>query len=176
MKTIIKSLFILLVAATLATLASCVKDPLYPIDPDDNVLVHNSASYEMDCRFSPPFHDQYNIDAVSVLTFIGSPLMSFHFHNIPYEMLGQTIDLTEKSEYTLAFNISYHVNWFSSPEGVCGTIGEDYENSTSYPDESPFRSGTMTLTEDETGITFVLRGVLKNGDTFRMKLFAPVEE
>lgn len=176
MKTIAKSLFTLLFVASMATLTSCSKDPLYLIDPEDNVLVHNLTSYEMECRFSPPFHDNFDIDAVSKLTFIGSPLMSFHFHNIPYDMLGKTIYLTEKSEFTLNFNISYHVEWFSSPEGVCGTIGDDdYEHSTSYPDESPFKSGTMCLTEDETGITFVLRGILKNGDTFRMKLFAPVE-
>ncbi len=175
MKAIAKSLLMLLIVTSMATLTSCTKDPLYPTEPENNVLVHNGTSYEMDSRFSPPFQDNFDIDAVSKETFFG-PLISFHFHNIPYEMLGKTIDLTEKSELTLNFNISYHVEWFSSPEGVCGTIGDDYEHSTSYPDSSPFKSGTMCLTEDETGITFVLHGILKSGDTFQMKLFAPVEE
>lgn len=169
-----KIAFMLLVVAFATTLASCEKDPISPVDPDNNVLLYNTGHYNMDCRFSPPFHDNFDIDAVSEESFFG-PLISFHFNNIPYEMLGKTIDLTKKSEFTLSFKVSYHVEWFASPEGVYGTIGEDYEHSTEYPDESPFKSGTMTLTEDATGITFVLDGKLKNGDSIRMKLFAPVE-
>jgi hypothetical protein len=33
----------------------------------------------------------------------------------------------------------------------------------------------MEFVEKEGGITFILRGVLKNGDTIRMELFVPLE-
>ena len=97
----------------------------------------------------------------------------FGFTVSPYEVLGKTIDLTEKSDIPLHFDFGSRVEWFASPDKVYGKIGGN--TNADYPDESPFERGTMKLTEDETGITFVLRGVLKNGDTFRMKLFAPVE-
>jgi hypothetical protein len=176
MKTIGKSMMMVLIVAVIATFTSCTKDPFYLVNPDDNVLVHNNGHYDMECRFAPPFHDNFDIVAYSTSTFLGSPVMGFRFYNIPYEMLDKEIDLAKSSDLTLAFDFCNNVHWFTSPEKVCGYTGASYEDDyTEYRDESPFKSGTMTLTEDEKGITFILRGVLKNGESFRMKLFAPAE-
>lgn len=175
MKTTLKTCFLLLV---LATLGSCVKDPEYlrHIRVDENELLFNNSRFAMDVRFAPPFYDNYSIKAVSKSEFFG-PLVSFKFMNIPYEMLGKTIDLTEKSDLSLSFELTRKVEWTSSPEGVSGVIYDLVnDKKIEYSDESPFESGKMLLTEDETGITFVLWGVLKNGNPVRMKLFAPAEQ
>ena len=175
MKTTKLTIWMAFVVAIMATFTSCNKDPLYLFDPEENVLVDNGYPYEMDCRFSAPFHDNFDIVAYSKLTFLGSPLQGFRFYHIPYEMLDREIDLTKTSDLTLSFDFCDDVHWFTSPEKVCGYIGASYDN-VQYLDESPFKSGTMKLTEDEKGITFTLHGVLKNGNTLRMKLFAPVKE
>lgn len=171
MKTTLKILLLLLVSATFC---SCTKDAEYiqRLDPGDNGLVFNNSHSAMIVKFAPPFEDGYTVRAVSEKEFFG-PLWTFYFPNIPYEMLGRTIDLTEKSDLTLSFDFYNQVEWSASPEGVSGVVYNSLQDKVEYTDESPFESGKMLLTEDETGITFVLRGVLKNGKLIRMRLFAP---
>ena len=91
-------------------------------------------------------------------------------------MLGRTIDLTEPSDLPLHFEFHGRLEWTASPEGVSGYFTEAGTHvTTEYPDKSPFKSGQMYLEEDETGITFVLRGILQNGKPIRMELFAPTD-
>lgn len=175
MKTIAKLLFLLLVVASFT---SCKKDPLYLIDPEENVLVYGIHKQEMNVAYAL-FDDHFNIAAESKGGFI-TPTYVFRFTDVPYEVMGQTIDLNKKSDYTLSFVFLGDVQWFTSPERVCGKIwnwnDELNENeATEYLDESPFSSGWIKFEEDDTGITFTLHGVTKNGYTIRMKLFTPVE-
>ena len=125
------------------------------------------------CRFAPPFHDDYSIEAFSEETFIGASLGTFKFYHIPYEMLGQTIDLTKKTDYPLSFSVGYQdFSWHSSPDDIGGAIHDEM----TFEGESPFKSGTMLLEETENCITFTLKGKLKDGSTIRMKLVAPAEK
>lgn len=174
MKNILKIMLLLFV---LATLGSCTKDPVvkrYDIRTDQNVLILNKTHYTMNCNAIQSYQDKFDIVTVSDQSFFG-PLMSFHFYDIPSEMIGQTIDLTTKTECPLAFDFGNRLEWHSSPEGVGGAIAEsNMAEQTLYPDDSPFESGWMAFDEEEGGITFILRGVLKNGTTIRMELFMVV--
>ena len=166
MKTTLKIMMLLLVSATLG---SCVKDTdhMQYLDPGTNKLYFINSHVTMTCHFTPPFEDHYDIVANSGGLF-GSTYI-FRFYDIPYEMLGRVIDLTEKSDLALHFEFHNRIEWTSSPEGVSGYYYDvATQIKTEYPDESPF-------TEDESGITFILRGVLQNGKPIRMELYAPVE-
>jgi len=173
MKTTLKIMMLLLVSATLG---SCVKDAddMQHLDPGTNNLYFINSHVAMTCQFEPPFEDHYSIVAKSGGLF-GSTYI-FRFEDIPYEMLGRVVDLTEKSDLTLHFEFHNRLEWNASPDGVSGSFTEAGTHiKTEYPDESPFESGKMYLTEDENGITFILRGVLQNGKPIRMELFAPAE-
>lgn len=173
MKTTLKIIMLLLVSVTLG---SCVKDAddMQYLDPGTNKLYFINSHVTMTCHFEPPFEDHYSIVANSGGLF-GSTY-TFRFEDIPYEMLGRVVDLTEKSDLTLQFEFRNRLEWNASPDGVSGSFTEaGTQIKTEYPDESPFKSGKMYLTEDENGITFILRGVLQNGKPIRMELFAPVE-
>jgi len=174
MKTTLKIMMLLLVSATLG---SCVKDAddMQHLDPGTNNLYFINSHVAMTCQFEPPFEDHYSIVAKSGGLF-GSTYI-FRFEDIPYEMLGRVVDLTEKSDLTLHFEFHNRLEWNASPDGVSGSFTEAGTHiKTEYPDESPFESGKMYLTEDENGITFILRGVLQNGKPIRMELFAPAEK
>ena len=174
MKTTLKIMMLLLVSATLG---SCVKDAddMQHLDPGTNNLYFINSHVAMTCQFEPPFEDHYFIIAKSGGLF-GSTYI-FRFEDIPYEMLGRVVDLTEKSDLTLHFEFHNRLEWNASPDGVSGSFTEAGTHiKTEYPDESPFESGKMYLTEDENGITFILRGVLQNGKPIRMELFAPAEK
>lgn len=175
MKTTLKIMLLLVMAATFG---SCVKDAelIQYLDPGINKLYFVNSRVDMTCYFKPPFEDQYTIHAYSG-EFLFSHNYRFRFENIPYELLGRTVDLTEKSDIPLHFEFQGRLEWTSSPDGVSGYFYDLVNNTeTNYPDQSPFKSGKMYLNEDENGITFVLRGVLHNGKPIRMELFAPVEE
>ena len=174
MKTTLKIMLLLFVSATLG---SCVKDAdnMQYLDPGTNNLYFINSHVAMTCQFEPPFEDHYSIVAKSGGLF-GSTYI-FRFEDIPYEMLGRVVDLTEKSDLTLHFEFHNRLEWNASPDGVSGYFTEAGTHiKTEYPDESPFESGKMYLTEDENGITFILRGVLQNGKPIRMELFAPAEK
>jgi hypothetical protein len=174
MKTTLKIMMLLLVSATLG---SCVKDAddMQYLDPGTNKLYFINSHVTMTCHFEPPFEDHYSVVANSGGLF-GSTY-TFRFEDIPYEMLGRVVDLTEKSDLTLHFEFQNRLEWSTSPDGVSGSFTEaGTQIKTEYPDESPFESGKMYLTEDENGITFILRGVLQNGKPIRMELFAPAEK
>lgn len=174
MKTTLKIMMLLLVSATLG---SCVKDAddMQHLDPGTNNLYFINSHVAMTCQFEPPFEDHYSIVAKSGGLF-GSTYI-FRFEDIPYEMLGRVVDLTEKSDLTLHFEFHNRLEWNASPDGVSGSFTEAGTHiKTEYPEESPFESGKMYLTEDENGITFILRGVLQNGKPIRMELFAPAEK
>lgn len=161
-----------------ATLGSCVKDVelIQYLDPGVNKLYFVNSRVSMTCYFTPPFEDQYTIQAYSG-EFLFSHNYRFRFEEIPYEMLGKVIDLTEKSDFPLHFEFQGRLEWTSSPDGVSGYFYDVIDEiKTDYPDQSPFKSGKMYLNEDENGITFVLRGELHNGKPIRMELFAPVED
>ena len=168
MKTIAKYLFLLLV---IASFSSCGKDPLDLPDAEGNCLYFDDHKAEMIVSYSTG-ENSFSIDAESKGGFFGATYV-FRFRHIPYEVMGKTIELDEKSEFTLSFEILRHVQWFTSPERVCGVILED--ETTEYKDKSPFKSGQMEFTEDETGLTFTLRGELRNSRTIRMKLVVPEE-
>ena len=173
MKTTLKIMMLLLVSATLG---SCVKDAddMQHLDPGTNNLYFINSHVAMTCQFEPPFEDHYSIVAKSGGLF-GSTYI-FRFEDIPYEMLDRVIDLTEKSDLTLHFEFQNRLEWNASPDGVSGSFTESgTQIQTEYPNESPFESGKIYLTEDENGITFILRGVLHNGKPIRMELFAPAE-
>ena len=174
MKNTLKIMMLLLVSVTLG---SCVKDAddMQYLDPGTNKLYFINSHVTMTCQFEPPFEDHYSIVAKSGGLF-GSTYI-FRFEDIPYEMLGRVVDLTEKSDLTLHFEFHNRLEWNASPDGVSGSFTEAGTHiKTEYPDESPFESGKMYLTEDENGITFILRGVLQNGKPIRMELFAPVQQ
>ena len=174
MKNTLKIMMLLLVSVTLG---SCVKDAddMQYLDPGTNKLYFINSHVTMTCHFEPPFEDHYSIVANSGGLF-GSTY-TFRFEDIPYEMLGRVVDLTEKSDLTLHFEFHNRLEWNASPDGVSGSFTEAGTHiKTEYPDESPFKNGKMYLTEDENGITFILRGVLQNSKPIRMELFAPVQQ
>lgn len=173
MKTITRLTSMLLLLAVLIPFTSCKKDLLYLCDPDDNVLFYGSYKQEMIVDYAA-YTNYFNIAAESKGGFI-TPMFVFRFKNIPYEVLGKTIDLDKTSDYTLSFEFLNKVKWFTSPERVCGVINENgsSEGPTEYRDESPFCSGWIKLTEEGDNVVFVLHGVLKNGYTIRMKLVVP---
>ena len=168
MKTIAKALFLLLVIASFST---CGKDPLDLPDAEENCLYFDNHKAEMTVSYYTG-ENAFDIDAESKEGFFGATYV-FRFRHIPYEVMGKTIELDKTSEFTLSFEILRHVQWFTSPERVCGVILED--ETTEYKDKSPFKNGQMRFTEDETGLTFTLRGELRNGRTIRMKLVVPTE-
>lgn len=175
MKNTLKTMLLLLV---LATLGSCVKEPVKRrnIAPKQNEIILNTTKYKMEINPIQSYQDEFDIVSVSEMDFFG-PLMSFHFYDIPIGVLGQTIDLTTKSDYSLSFDFGNRLEWHSSPDGVSGAIAEsNMGEQTLYPDESPFESGCMEFIEEEDGITFILRGVLKNSNIIRMELFVEVEK
>lgn len=174
MKNTLKIILLLLV---LATLGSCVKDPVkrHNIAPKQNELIFNATHYKMEINPIQSYQNEFDIVSVSEMDFFG-PLMSFHFYDIPIGVLGQTIDLTTKSDYSLSFDFGNRLEWHSSPDGVGGAIAaSNMAEQTLYSDESPFESGCMEFIEEEDGITFILRGVLKNSNIIRMELFVEVE-
>ena len=127
------TLKIMLLLLALATLGSCVKEPVKRrnIAPKQNEIIYNTTNYKMSVK---------------------------------------------KSDIPLSFDFGNRLEWHSSPDEISGAIAEtNMDPQTSYPDESPFESGWMEFVEKEDGITFILRGVLKNGDTIRMELFVPLE-
>lgn len=169
MKTIAKALFLLLV---IASFSSCGKDPLGLPDVDENCLYLDNHKAEMIVSYYTG-ENSFSIDAESKGGFFGATYV-FRFRHIPYEVMGKTIELDKTSEFTLSFEILRHVQWFTSPERVCGVILED--ETAEYRDKSPFKSGQMEFTEDETGLVFTLRGALRNDRTIRMKLVVPAEK
>ena len=50
------------------------------------------------------------------------------------------------------------------------------EQGKPYDNTSIFKSGTMTITLDDEGLTLSLDGVLKDDDTFTVDLYIPKEE
>lgn len=168
MKTIAKHLFLLLV---IVSFSSCGKDPLDLPDAEENCLYFDNHKAEMTVSYYTG-ENAFDIAAESKEGFFGATYV-FRFRHIPYEVMGKTIELDKTSEFTLSFEILRHVQWFTSPERVCGVILED--ETTEYKDKSPFKNGQMRFTEDETGLTFTLRGELRNGRTIRMKLVVPAE-
>lgn len=173
MKNTLRIIILLVIAATFG---SCAKDAerLQQLDPGTNHLYFINSRVTMTYNFVPPFEDQYDIEAYSDGLF-GSTYR-FRFYDIPYDMLGRTIDLTEPSDLPLHFEFHGRLEWTASPEGVSGSFTEAGTHiTTEYPDKSPFKSGKMYLEEDEIGITFVLRGILQNGKPIRMELFAPTD-
>ena len=172
------TLKIMLLLLALTALGACVKEPVKRrnIAPKQNELILNTTCYKMRITPIESLQNEFDIVSVSEMEFFG-PLMSFHFYDIPIGVLGLTIDLTTKSDYSLSFDFGNRLEWHSSPDGVSGAIAEsNMAEQTLYPDESPFESGCMEFIEEEDGITFILRGVLKNGNTIRMELFVEVEE
>lgn len=172
------TLKIMLLLFVLATLGSCAKDPVKRrnIAPKQNELIINNTHVKMEIEPILSYQDKFDIVTASEMDFFG-PLYRFHFYGIPSVLLGQTFDLTTKSDYPLSFDFGNRLEWHSSPDGVGGAIAEsNMAEQTLYPDESPFESGQMEFVEEDDGITFILRGVLKNGDTYRMELFVPLEE
>lgn len=173
MKNILR---IMLLLFALATLGSCTKDTVKRrnIAPKQNEIVYNTTHYKMRINPIQLYQDEFDIVSKSEMDFFG-PLMSFHFYGIPSALLGQTINLTSRTDYPLSFDLGNRLEWHSSPDGVSGAIAEtNSAPQTTYPDESPFESGWMEFVEEEAGITFILRGVLKNGVTLRMELFVEV--
>ena len=168
MKNIAKHLFLLLI---IVLLSSCGKDPLDLPDAEGNCLYFDDHKAEMIVSYYTG-ENTFNIDAESKEGFFGATYV-FRFRHIPYEVIGKTIELEEKSAFTLSFEILRHVQWFTSPERVCGVILEN--ETTEYRDKSPFRNGQMEFIEDETGLVFTLRGELRNDRTIRMKLVVPAE-
>lgn len=171
------TLKIMLLLLALATLGSCVKEPVKRrnIAPKQNEFIYNTTNYKMSVSPIESCQDEFDIVTESEMDFFG-PLMRFHFYGIPSVLLGHTIDLTKKSDIPLSFDFGNRLEWHSSPDEISGAIAEtNMDSQTSYPDESPFESGWMEFVEKEDGITFILRGVLKNGDTIRMELFVPLE-
>ena len=157
---------------------SCSSHYLEEADPTpkQNEIILNTTKYKMEINPIQSYQDEFDIVSVSEMDFFG-PLMSFHFYDIPIGVLGQTIDLTTKSDYSLSFDFGNRLEWHASPDGVSGAIAEsNMGEQIAYSDESPFESGCMEFIEEEDGITFILRGVLKNGNTIRMELFVEVEE
>ena len=168
MKTIVNTLFLLLIVTSFS---SCGKDPLDLPDAEENCFYFDNHKAEMTVSYYTG-ENAFDIDAESKEGFFGATYV-FRFRHIPYEVMGKTIELDKTSEFTLSFEILRHVQWFTSPERVCGVILED--ETTEYKDKSPFKNGQMRFTEDETGLTFTLRGELRNGRTIRMKLVVPTE-
>ena len=171
------TLKIMLLLLALATLGSCVKEPVKRrnIAPKQNEIIYNTTNYKMSVSPIESCQDEFNIVTESEMDFFG-PLMRFHFYGIPSVLLGHTIDLTKKSDIPLSFDFGNRLEWHASPDEISGAIAEtNMDPQTSYPDESPFESGWMEFVEKEDGITFILRGVLKNGDAIRMELFVPLE-
>ena len=169
MKTIVNTLFLLLIVTSFS---SCGKDPLDLPDAEENCLYFDNHKAEMNVSYYTG-ENSFDIDAESKDGFFGATYV-FRFRHIPYEVMGKTIELDKTSEFTLSFEILRHVQWFTSPERVCGVILED--ETTEYKDKSPFKNGQMRFTEDETGLTFTLCGELRNGRTIRMKLVVPSEK
>lgn len=168
MKTIAKALLLLLV---ITSFSSCGKDPLDLPDIDENCLYLDNHKAEMIVSYSTG-ENSFSIDAESKEEFFGATYV-FRFRHIPYGVIGKTIELDKTLDFTLSFELLRHVQWFTSPERVCGVILED--ETTEYRDKSPFKSGQMKFIEDETGFTFTLCGELRNGRTIQMKLDVPTE-
>lgn len=173
MRNTLKTIMLLVMTATLG---SCVKDAekLQHLDPGTNHLYFINSRVSMTCYVGPAFQGRYDLRAFSDGLF-GSTYR-FQFYDIPNEIVGRTIDLTEPSDIPLHFEFQGRLEWTASPDGVSGSFTEaGTQITTEYPDKSPFKSGQMYFEVDETGFTFVLRGVLQNGKPIRMELFAPVD-
>ena len=133
------TLKIMLLLLALATLGSCVKEPVKRrnIAPKQNEIIYNTTNYKMSVSPIESCQDEFDIVTESEMDFFG-PLMRFHFYDIPCALLGHTIDLTTKSDIPLSFDFGNRLEWHASPDEISGAIAEtNMDPQTSYPDAKP---------------------------------------
>ena len=100
------------------------------------------------------------------------------------EGLNKTFDLTagnisDQNGYCIWANKFYSPDkhWFYNK--YCNGWGNEcsgHINGVNFEDTSIFKSGTMTITLDDEGLTLSLDGVLKDDDTFTVDLYIPRED
>ena len=98
--------------------------------------------------------------------------------------LNNTYDLA-RGHYYDSIGYLIYANKFYSPDkhwfyNNCYTAFSNdwggHINGVNFENTSIFKSGTMTITLDDEGLTLSLDGVLKDDDTFTVDLYIPKEE
>lgn len=171
-----KKLFIAL-AAVVMLFTACGKDDM-PV-AGNNQMVYNGTLYNLTSYY------EYNSEMIfygcEPVTENEEAVPQFYFLGEGYkESLNKTFDLThgpieDFSSYWIVMEWSdgSHLSFWNANQAEnmsCGYNGEDHENA------SVFKSGTMTITKDDTAFIYQLKGVLVNDDTIDMKLYVPKEE
>ena len=166
---------IIVLAAVAMLFTACKKDP----EPElgNNQLIYNGVVYDLTSFYEPDtYMFYYGAEAVTKNE-TDIPKFTFNADGY-YETLNTSFDLTQgpievmTSGYwiTLTWNDQSHPD-FSAGNGngyMNGSFGDEYDIAT------PFKSGTITFTKDDTAFTVLIEGVLKNGDTIAMKLYVPL--
>jgi len=145
-----------------------------------NELVFNGNTYELTSSVS--LSDGKYILGAQTQIADGNTSPEFIFTcNLYEEGFNKTFDLTEgpiegNAGYFLSFNPFANGNtndlWmFRNENGAMrGAIGE-----THYPNNTVFKSGTMTTVSDDDKYSIQLSGVLKNDKNFSIEFFIPKE-
>ena len=172
-----KAKLIIVLAAVAMLFTACGKDK----DPEvgNNQLIYNGVIYNLTSYYDPDYAMfYYGADAI---TENDTDLPKFSFvADGYYETMNTTFDLTQgpieemSSGYwiSMTWNDQSHPDFYAGNGNgtmVCGFDGVDYENA------SPFKSGTITFTKDDSAFTVLITGVLMNDDTMTMKLYVPLK-
>ena len=170
-----KTNLIIVLAAVAMLFTACKKDP----EPElgNNQLIYNGVVYDLTSFYEPDtYMFYYGADAVTENE-TDVPKFSF-FADGYYEALNTTFDLTQPiiGEMSAGYCIVLTWNDQSHPDfnanngygNMNGGLGDEDITDT------PFKSGTITFTKDDTAFTVLIEGVLKNGDTIAMKLYVPL--
>ena len=150
----------------------------------DNVIIYNDVTYHM--QNVELFYDWDHKSAeLGCHSSESGQLGDFEVYSSGFrvytDMLNQTIDLTKlyyPSDQTqhdfqvLFYGESVCFGFDTGSEWYNGYIGIG-ENSVEYTEETIFKSGTLTITNDENGFVWAMKGVLRNNDTVDIRLVIP---
>ena len=175
-----KLLFALAAVAMLFT--ACGKENENENETTDNVIIYNDVTYHMQDVALYYDWDHQSAEFGCVSSEVG-PLGDNEVYSSGFriytDMLNQTFDLTklycgqtQHDFQVLFYGESVNFGFDSGSEWYNGYIGFG-ENGVDYTEETIFKSGTLTITNDENGFVWALNGTLRNDDTVDIRLVIP---
>lgn len=175
-----KARFLFVFAAIAIVFTACNKEKAYK-----NELTWNGETRPLTSNVQV-YHDgtEYYISSWTELE-EGHDHPEYSFDcEIDNDCLNKTFDLTagnisDQNGYCIWANKFYSPDkhWFYNK--YCNGWGNEcsgHINGVNFEDTSIFKSGTMTITLDDEGLTLSLDGVLKDDDTFTVDLYIPRED
>lgn len=170
-----KAKFLLVLAAAAMLFTACTKEKIHK-----NEITWNGITRPLNSSVGI-YHNgtEYSISGfTTVAEEADHPEYTFDCEIAP-EGLNKTFDLTQGPiTDNTGFWIWFNAHALNKHDSFTNRSGEWYGNlnTTQFENTSIFKSGTMTITLDDEGMTLSLDGVLKDDDTITVDLFIPNEK